>query len=156
MFKESRNLSILLWLGGVPPVVSGILASVAPGLYLELAGISDALSVAGNQAIAFIFHLQGGDAWVAGLGRITIALFGSLLLKRITISIAIVHSLYEIWLLPVRGLGWCEENAGVCSSLFVSELWAFVGLHVVLVVGSILAFLASKGSTIRRLTVGKM
>ena len=63
--RENKHLSILLWLGGVPPIMSGILASIVPVWYLELTGVTDIISPAGKQALAFLFHLQGGDAWVA-------------------------------------------------------------------------------------------
>lgn len=149
MQREEKFLSILLWLGGVPPIISGICASIAPNWYLAMTGVPDALSPAGNQALAFVFHLQGGDAWVGGAARIAVAVLGGLLLKRIMVAMIILHSSYEIWLLPARGVSWCTAHPGICTPLYRMELWAFVLLHVVLVLGSIWALTGARHAPAR-------
>lgn len=135
--QESRWLSVMLWLGGVPPVLSGLLAATVPGWYLALTGVPDALAPAGSQAAAFLWHLQGGDAFIAGTARIAVAALGTLALKRILGALMILHSAYELWLIPTHAFTWCERNAGVCTELYRLELWAFLALHVVLVVGAV-------------------
>lgn len=138
--KQERQLSVLLWLGGLPPVASGVLASIAPAWYLGLTGVTDVISPAGDQALAFLWHLQGGDAWVAGSARIAVALLGNLILKRIMVFIMFIHSSYELWLIPTHAFSWCSDHEPVCTTLYLGELWAFLSLHIVLIVGSILVF----------------
>jgi hypothetical protein len=137
MQREDRHLSILLWLGGVPPIISGVLASTVPDWYLKMTGVTEILSPAGKQALAFLFHLQGGDAWVGGSARIAVAVLGSLALKRILAILMIVHSSYELWLLPTHAFSWCADHPGVCTPDYISELWLFILLHAVLVAGSV-------------------
>ncbi|MFC4257715.1 hypothetical protein ACFOZ5_01580 [Marinobacter lacisalsi] len=135
--KRHKQLSALLWLGGLPPVVSGVLASAAPDWYLGLTGVTDVISPAGDQALAFLWHLQGGDAWVAGSARIAVALLGSLMLKRTMVFIMLMHSSYELWLLPTHAFSWCSNQESVCTTLYLVELWAFLSLHTVLIAGSV-------------------
>lgn len=139
--RQERYLSMLLWLGGLPPVVSDILASIAPVWYLSLTGVTGVLSPAGNQALAFLWHLQGGDAWVAGSARIAVAISGTLALKRILVLIMVIHSSYELWLIPTHAFSWCSDQESVCTALYLGELWAFLLLHVVLIVGSLYALM---------------
>ena len=139
--REEKYLSWLLWLGGLPPVMSGLLASIVPAWYLGLTGVTDTMSPAGQQALAFVWHLQGGDAWVAGSARIAVAMFGTLVLKRILVFIMLLHSSYELWLIPTHAFPWCADQSPACTSLYLGELWAFMGLHLVLVAGSVLVLL---------------
>lgn len=149
--KRERQLSIILWLGGLPPVVSGVLASIAPAWYLSLTGVTDVTSPAGDQALAFLWHLQGGDAWVAGSARIAVASFGSLILKRIMVFIMLIHSSYELWLIPTHAFSWCSDQEPVCTTLYLSELWAFLSLHIVLIIGSVLVLMTPQHRHHKRL-----
>jgi hypothetical protein len=130
--------SVFLWLGGVPPLISGATAMALPHLYAGAvsARMSEFLAPAQFAALTFTLSLQGGDAAVAGLARLFVALWGNLRLKQWMGAVAIFHSSFELWLLPSRFLAWCLRPDGPgCRPFVVTEVWAFMALHVVLVVG---------------------
>ncbi|MES1943464.1 hypothetical protein PC39_05100 [Salinisphaera sp. PC39] len=151
MQNEDRILTALLLLGGVPPLISGLLASAAPLWYLGLTGVTEVVGPAARDAMAFLWHLQGGDAAVAGAARVAVALLGGLLLKRLMVAMIVVHSGYEIWLLPSHAFPWCAAHEGVCTPLYVAELWAFLALHLVLVAGGLWAL--ARGYAVNRAAI---
>lgn len=136
--RVSRWFSVFLWLGGVPPLLSGVVAIALPHEYGSAvsARMGDFLAPAQLALLAFTLSLQGGDAAVAGLARIFVAIWGNLRLKQWMGAVAILHSSFELWLLPSRFLIWCTRpDAPGCRPFIVTEVWAFMALHVVLVAG---------------------
>lgn len=136
--RVSRGLSVFLWLGGVPPLISGVTAMALPHQYggAVSARMGDFLTPAQLALLTFTLSLQGGDAAVAGLARIFVATWGNLRLKQWMGAVAILHSSFELWLLPSRFLTWClRPDVPACRPFVVTEVWAFMALHVVLVAG---------------------
>lgn len=140
---RSSALSALLWLGGLPPLVSGLVAVLAPGIYLRLTLDVGRFDSTAYSLLLFLLRLQGGDAFVAGAARIAVAACGDLRLKKLLAVPAIAHSAFELWLLPSRLLAWCNSHpeAG-CSEMLVAEVWLFMALHAVLVCGFTVVLLA--------------
>ncbi len=135
--RLSRWFSGVLWLGGVPPLISGVIAVALPQLYGNAvsARMGEFLAPAQWALLTFVLSLQGGDAAVGGLARIFVAIWGDLRLKQWMGAVAILHSGFELWLLPGRFLAWCmRPDAPGCRPFIVTEVWAFMALHVVLVV----------------------
>lgn len=136
--QQSRWLSTLLLIGGVPPMLSGIVAVFFPEFYISAIG-DGIVPLFGDQRmplLLFTLGLQGGDAFVAGSSRVAVALYGNLKLKRIVATIAIIHSAYELWLLPARLLSWCDNTVEAqCNTLLKVEVWAFMAVHLSLVIG---------------------
>ncbi|WP_231512948.1 hypothetical protein [Haloferax mediterranei] len=134
--SANRVLTITLIIGGIAPVLSGILAMFFGDQYIYLMG-SDIQGMFTDHTYPFLLswvNLQGGDAFVAGISRVIVALIGAYSVKRVFAAVGIFHSLFEMWLLPTQALSWCHLT-GQCRPLFVVEIWAFVALHVVLIVG---------------------
>ncbi|WP_241432312.1 hypothetical protein [Halogeometricum borinquense] len=127
-------LNTALLLGGIAPVLSGLAAMFLGDAYVHLIGphVPELFSKEAYEMLLLWVNLQGGDALVAGLSRIVVALLGTLILKQLFAAIGIFHSVYELWLLPTRALPWCDA-AGACRNLAVVEIQLFVVLHVVLV-----------------------
>ena len=86
--------------------------------------------------LAVVLRLQGGDAFVAGAARVSVAVWGGLRLKRWLAGIGIAHSGFELWLLPTKLLGWCRDHpeAG-CGAGFHAVVFGFLALHAVLIAG---------------------
>ncbi len=136
--RVSRWFSVFLWLGGVPPLISGTIAMALPRLYGHAvsARMDEFLAPAQFALLTFTISLQGGDAAVGALARIFVAIWGDLRLKQWMGAAAILHSSFELWLLPSRFLAWCTRpDAPACRPFIVTEVWAFMALHVVLAVG---------------------
>jgi hypothetical protein len=145
--RISRWFSIFLWLGGVPPVISGAVAITLPHLYANAVSerMGEFLAPPQLALLTFTISLQGGDAAVGGLARIFVAIWGNLRLKQWMGAVAILHSSFELWLLPDRFLAWCARpEAPPCRPFIVTEVWAFMALHVVLVVGFATLLLRSR------------
>jgi hypothetical protein len=135
---ERRLLKTFLLVGGFPPILSGLEAGLAPEAYLN--GMGPALdALFGEETyplLVFMLQLQGGDAFVAGAGRVLVALMGRLRLMRWMAGVGILHSGFEIWLLPQRLLGWSHDLPGAeFSTLLDTLVWSFVALHILLVLG---------------------
>lgn len=134
--SADRVLTITLLLGGLAPVLSGVGAMFFGDQYIWLMGNGVRGMFTDNTYHLLItwLNLQGGDAFVAGISRIIVALAGAYGLKRWFAAVGIFHSCFELWLLPTKALPWCHLT-GQCRPIFVAEVWAFIALHVVLVAG---------------------
>lgn len=134
--RGERVLTAALLVGGVAPVLSGVAAAFFGNAYVHLVGpdVPGMFSAEAYDMLLLWVNLQGGDAFVAGASRVVVALLGALALKRAFAAIGVLHSGYELWLLPSRGLTWCDAT-GACRPLAVWELRLFVALHVALVLG---------------------
>ena len=148
-FSADRLLTVFLVLGGVPPMLFGFFAMFFGEAYFHFIGSGVAQSLGHGQGFAiFLGNLQGGDAFVAGSCRLAAAFLGSLNLKRIFAAIGIFHSGFELWLLPTKLLTWCKTTpAAACSDLFYVELYFFLGLHGLLVLGFATGIVLSFRST---------
>ncbi|MCA9800454.1 MAG: hypothetical protein KC777_00630 [Cyanobacteria bacterium HKST-UBA02] len=136
--NASRILSIFLILGGIPPMLSGLIAMISAGTYLGFlgSGVSSMYSPDQVGLLEITWNLQGGDAFVAGSARVAVALIGSDAIKCVLAAIGIGHSLFELWLLPSKLITWCHDTPGVQSgSVFDIGVWFFIVLHVLLVLG---------------------
>jgi hypothetical protein len=145
--RVSHWLSVFLWLGGVPPLLSGVTAMALPAQYAGAvsARMGEFLAPAQMALLTFTLSLQGGDAAVAGLARIFVAIWGDLKLKQWMGAVAILHSSFELWLLPSRFLTWClRPDVPACRPFVVTEVWAFIALHLALVGGFAVLLLRSR------------
>lgn len=134
----AKILFYALLLGGVPPMLSGLFAVLQHDIYLSFIGngVPGLIEGPGYGLTTVIANLQGGDAFVGGSARVLVAFLGGVLLMRLVAAIGIVHSLFEIWLLTQRLLPWCDATPSAqCGELFRVEIWGFILLHGVLVVG---------------------
>lgn len=136
--SSSKILSIFLILGGIPPMLSGIIAMTSANTYLNFIGAGVLSLFAGDRLglLQVTWNLQGGDAFVAGSARVAIALLGTDSLKSIVAAIGIARSLYELWILPMKLIPWCQSTPQVeCGTIFNIGVWSFIVLHVFLVLG---------------------
>jgi len=109
-------LNLFLWLGGLPPVISGICIVLNSELYTGIIA-TNIVSLCGNAwpYVSLWLQLQGGDAFVGGMGRIIVAQVGNLRTKKLVAFVGIFHSLFEIWLLPTKSLPSCEDKSLGCT-----------------------------------------
>lgn len=136
--SASRILSVFLILGGLPPMLSGIIAMTSAGTYLGFLGNGVPSMYSADQIglLEITWNLQGGDAFVAGSARVAAALIGSDAIKCVLAAIGIGHSLFELWLLPAKLIVWCHDTPGVQSGrVFDIGVGFFIVLHVLLVLG---------------------
>lgn len=134
--SQSSILTLWLVLGGVPPVISGIVAGLTPNAYIEFAGAESVFEPMGRVAAWFIISLQGGDAFGAGAMRLVGAVYGNLKVKKLFAAIGIVHCCFELWLLSSSYLHW-EKNYPEYdfSALGMLEFWFFFLGHILLLLG---------------------
>ncbi len=132
-----RILSVMLVLGGLPPILSGVLAMFFGQAYFDFIGSGVAKSLGEGFGFALVVgNLQGGDAFVAGSSRVLVAFLGNLQLKRFFAVIGIFHSSFELWLLPTKLIPWCQNTVSAqCHQYFFLELYFFLALHGLLVLG---------------------
>lgn len=134
--RQSSILTLWLLLGGVPPVLSGLIAALAPKLYVEFAGATDMFEPRGYAAILFVLSLQGGDAFGAGAMCIIGAVYGNLTVKKLFAAVGIAHSCFELWLLPTSYMHWSANHPDAqFSTISLAELWFFFAGHALLVIG---------------------
>lgn len=134
-YSQSSILTFWLLAGGVPAVISGLVAGLAPTLYLDFGGAQDIFEPQGYTAAAFILSLQGGDAFGAGAMRIIGAVYGNLTVKKLFAAIGIVHSCFELRLLLTSFLHRSENFPNIeFSTLAFAEFWFFLAGHAVLIV----------------------
>jgi hypothetical protein len=136
--RASRILSVTLILGGVPPMLSGLMAMFLGDHYLAAigAGIPELFGNGRYGLLEVVGNLQGGDAFVAGFERVVAAAYGRIRIKQLFALVGIFHSSFELWLLPTKLLPWCTSTpAARCSAFIHVEVWLFLALHVVLVLG---------------------
>ncbi|MCA8999748.1 MAG: hypothetical protein KDA80_22320 [Planctomycetaceae bacterium] len=145
---SSSVLSLFLWIGGIPPILSGITAALFPDVYLQFTGAEQFLDPHGHATAVFLLSLQGGDAFVAGTARIIGAIWGNLSVKRFLAATGIVHSGFEIWLLLSTLMDWQTRfpREPFDSALLV-EIWFFVALHGLLVMGFTYGLIQRDGPT---------
>ena len=131
-----RILKGTLLLGGVPPLLSGLFAMFFADSYLGFIdeGVASLFDSRAYPLVLVIGSLQGGDAFVAGASRIFVAYWGNVRLMIAFAVVGVLHSAFELWLLPTQLLSWCQTEH-LCSDAFRAEVWAFVGLHAVLIAG---------------------
>ena len=136
LMNGAKILKYSLLLGGIPPLLSGAIAMFFPDIYLNFIGpkVMDLLEGPAYGLVFVIGSLQGGDALVAGISRIIVAYSNAPKIMAGFAVVGIFHSLFELWLLPVKLLPWCDEYK-YCSQGFQSEVWGFLGLHLLLIVG---------------------
>lgn len=138
---------MLLWIGGVPPVLSGLVAALVPDVYFQFAGVESVFEPSGYAVAAFILSLQGGDAFVAGTARIIGALYGNLTVKKLLGIVAIAHSCFELWLLPTHFMKWSANYPELKpSGLLLVEVGFFILLHLTLVIGFTWALFFRRGT----------
>lgn len=135
--ENNRLLTILLLIGGIPPVISGLAGMFAGMQYLDLIGenVLGLFSPTAEALLLFITNLWGGDAFVAGISRVIVAFLGNMRIKLWFGAVAIFHSIYSLWLLPARFLGWCVAPETTCNSISYLGAAFFLLLHVALVIG---------------------
>jgi len=104
--QNQRLLTLLLLIDGIPPALSGLASMFAGAQYLALIGedIPALFSATAAPLLLFITNLWSGDAFVAGVARVTVAFLGNERTKLWFGVVAIAHSSYELWLLPSRFL----------------------------------------------------
>jgi hypothetical protein len=73
-------------------------------------------------------RLQGAVAFVAGIGRILVAVYGSGDLVCAMAWVGIAHSLFEIWLLP-RSLSQVRTVAGLVFAVHAGDVQSQGGLR---------------------------
>lgn len=131
-----KILKVTLLVGGIPPALSGFFAMFFPDLYFDFIGplVGEAVQGKVYGLIFVIGSLQGGDAFVAGMSRIFVSYSKHSRLMVAFGFVGIFHSIFELWLLPQKLITWCEEE-GLCSQVFQYEVWGFVFLHVLLLLG---------------------
>lgn len=142
-----KILFYALLFGGFPPMISGLFAVFLHDVYLNFigAGVLTILDGPAYGLTTVIANLQGGDAFVAGSARVAVAFLGGLLLMRVVAAIGILHSLFEIWLLSQKLLPWCDATpSAMCSEIFHVEIWFFLLLHLVLVLGFAIGIIRSR------------
>ena len=141
-----RLLRLTLVLGGLPPLISGLAAAFAADAYLRTlgSGLPDMFPREAYPFVLFLTNLQGGDAFVAGFSRLVAAFLGTPRLLQLFALAGIAHSGYELWLLPRRLLAWAEQAPPeAVSPVLYTEVWAFLGLHAVLILGFTLGLVQS-------------
>ena len=141
-----RLLRLTLILGGLPPLLSGLAAALAPETFVQTlgGGAPAAFSEASFTFVVFLANLQGGDAFIAGFSRIAVAFLGGVGLLRLFAVAGIAHSLFELWRLPGRLLDWAAHApAEAVSPLLHTEVWAFMSFHTVLAIGFALGLIQS-------------
>lgn len=107
-----RALTFGLVLGGIAPCLSGVLAASSPGTYVDSLGhtIPFIFTTDAYRFFKFWMRLQGGDAFVAGAARVAGALVGSTEMKRLLAVVGVLHSAFEIVLIPSDLLQWCSST----------------------------------------------
>lgn len=140
----TKILKFTLLLGGIPPMLSGLFAMFGTDLYIKLMNpaIQSLFSTEGYSLLLGVWGLQGGDAFVGGISRVFVAWKGEIRLMQLFALVGIFHSGYELYLLPAKFLSLSFETTGAApSQIFYTEIWAFIALHIILVIGFVAGFL---------------
>lgn len=135
---SSKILSITLFIGGIFPFISGLFAMFGTDFYVRFLsnGIPNIFNKESYSLFLIVWGLQGGDAFVAGISRIFVSFSKSINLKLLFSFIGIFHSIYELILLNSKLLEWMNKiNQINISNIFYIEVWMFIVLHIILIIG---------------------